>query len=58
VSFFAFYRKIEEVEQELLVQIEVSMKYVPQIWHFSNHMRFTGPEILNKLQGKTREWFA
>jgi len=50
--------KIEEVEQELHAQIEVSMKYVPQIWHLSNHMRFTGPETLNKLQGRTREWFG
>jgi predicted glycoside hydrolase/deacetylase ChbG (UPF0249 family) len=33
--------KIEEVEQELRAQIELSMKYVPQITHLSNHMGFT-----------------
>jgi predicted glycoside hydrolase/deacetylase ChbG (UPF0249 family) len=33
--------KIEEIEQELRAQIEVSMKYVPQISHLSNHMGFT-----------------
>ena len=58
VSFFAFYRKMEEVEHELLARIDVSMKYVPQISHLGNHMRFTGLETLNKLQGRTREWFG
>jgi len=46
---------MEEVEQELLARIEVSMKYVPQIWHLSNHRGFTGLETLNKPQGRTRE---
>lgn len=46
--------KIEEVEQELRAQIEVSMKYVPQISHLSNHMGFTSldpklKEIVEKL---------
>jgi predicted glycoside hydrolase/deacetylase ChbG (UPF0249 family) len=46
--------KIEEVEQELRAQIEVSMKYVPQISHLSNHMGFTSldprlKELVEKL---------
>lgn len=45
--------KMEEVEQELRAQIEVSMKYVPQISHLSNHMGFTSIDSrLTKLVEK------
>lgn len=38
---------IEEIEQELRAQIEVSLRNVPHISHLSSHMGFTGlaPEI-------------
>lgn len=38
---------IEEIEQELRAQIEVSLKHVPHISHLSSHMGFTSldPEI-------------
>ena len=46
--------KIEEVEQEIRAQIEVSLKYLPKISHLSNHMGFTGfdpklKELVEKL---------
>jgi hypothetical protein len=45
--------KIEEVEQELRAQIEVSLKYLPHISHLSNHMGFTGFDPkLNELVKK------
>jgi len=33
--------KLEEIEQELRAQIELSLKHVPHISHLSNHMGFT-----------------
>ncbi|HSH19678.1 MAG TPA: polysaccharide deacetylase family protein [Draconibacterium sp.] len=45
--------KIEEVEQELRAQIEVSLKYLPHISHLSNHMGFTSLDPrLNELGEK------
>jgi chitin disaccharide deacetylase len=46
--------KIDEVEQELRAQIELSMKYLPQVSHLSTHMGFAGldpkiEEVVNKL---------
>ena len=50
--------KIEEVEQELRAQIEVSMKYVLQISHLSNHMGFTGldPKLKELVEKLAREY--
>jgi hypothetical protein len=50
--------KIEEVEQELRAQIEVSMKYVPQISHLSNHMGFTGldPKLKALVEKLAKEY--
>lgn len=49
---------IEEVEQELRAQIEVSMKYVPQISHLSNHMGFTGldPKLKALVEKLAKEY--
>jgi hypothetical protein len=46
--------KIEEVEQELRAQIEISLKYLPHISHLSSHMGFTSldsrlKELVEKL---------
>lgn len=46
--------KIEEVEQELRAQIELSLKYLPQVSHLSTHMGFSSldpkiEEVVNKL---------
>lgn len=46
--------KLEEIEQELRAQIELSLKHVPHISHLSNHMGFTMldpkiDELVNKL---------
>jgi len=46
--------KIDEIEQELRAQIEVSLKHVPHISHLSTHMGFNGldpkiEELVNKL---------
>ena len=45
---------IEEIENELRAQIELSLKYVPQISHVSTHMGFNGfdekiQEVVEKL---------
>jgi len=50
--------KIEEVEQELRAQIEVSMKYVPQISHLSNHMGFTSldPKLAKLVEKLAKEY--
>jgi hypothetical protein len=50
--------KIEEVEQELRAQIEVSMKYVPQISHLSNHMGFSGldPKLKELVEKLAKEY--
>ena len=50
--------KIEEVEQELRAQIEISMKYVPQISHLSNHMGFTGldPKLKALVEKLAKEY--
>ncbi len=50
--------KIEEVEQELRAQIEVSLKYVPQISHLSNHMGFTGldPKLKELVEKLAKEY--
>jgi predicted glycoside hydrolase/deacetylase ChbG (UPF0249 family) len=50
--------KIEDVEQELRAQIEVSMKYVPQISHLSNHMGFTGldPKLKALVEKLAKEY--
>jgi len=46
--------KLEEIEQELRAQIELSLKHVAHISHLSNHMGFTGldpkiAELVNRL---------
>ena len=46
--------KLEEMEQELRAQVELSLKHLPHISHLSSHMGFTGPdpkigELVNKL---------
>lgn len=46
--------KIEEIEQELRAQIELSLKHVPQISHLSGHMGFASidkkiQEVVEKL---------
>jgi len=50
--------KIEEVEKELRAQIEVSMKYVSQISHLSNHMGFTGldPKLKALVEKLAKEY--
>lgn len=46
--------KLDEIEQELRAQIELSLKHIPHISHLSNHMGFTRldpkiEELVNKL---------
>ncbi len=46
--------KLDEIEQELRAQIEVSLKYLPRISHISTHMGFNNldpkiAELVNKL---------
>jgi chitin disaccharide deacetylase len=46
--------KLEEIEQELRAQIELSLKHLPHISHLSNHMGFTSldpkiGELVDKL---------
>lgn len=46
--------KLEEMEQELRAQIELSLKHLPHISHLSSHMGFTSldpkiGEVVNKL---------
>jgi hypothetical protein len=50
--------KIEEVDKELRAQIELSMKYVPQISHLSNHMGFTGldPKLKALVEKLAKEY--
>ncbi len=50
--------KIGDVEQELRAQIEVSVKYVPQISHLSNHMGFTGldPKLKALVEKLAKEY--
>jgi len=50
--------EIDEVEQELRAQIEVSMKYVPQISHLSNHMGFTSldPKLKALVEKLAKEY--
>jgi predicted glycoside hydrolase/deacetylase ChbG (UPF0249 family) len=50
--------KIDEVEQELRAQIELSMKYVTQISHLSNHMGFTSldPKLKALVEKLAKEY--
>ena len=50
--------KIEEVEQELRTQIELSLKYVSHISHLSTHMGFTSldPKIEEVVKNLAREY--
>jgi len=50
--------KIEEVEQELRAQIEVSLKYLPHISHLSNHMGFTSldPKLKELVKTLAKEY--
>ena len=50
--------KIEEVEQELRAQIEVSLKYQPQISHLSNHMGFISldPKLKQLVEKLAKEY--
>lgn len=50
--------KIEEVEQELRAQIEISLKYMPHISHLSNHMGFTGfdPKLKQLVEKLAKEY--
>lgn len=50
--------KIEEVEQELRAQIEVSLKYLPHISHLSNHMGFTSldPKLKELVEKLAKEY--
>ena len=50
--------KIEEIEQELRAQIELSMKYLPHISHLSNHMGFAGldPKIAEVVNNLAKEY--
>ena len=49
--------KIEEIEQELRAQIELSLRHVPHISHLTTHMGFASldpkiEEVVNKLAGE------
>ncbi len=50
--------KIEEVEQELRAQIELSLRYLPHISHLSNHMGFTGldPKLKELVEKLAKEY--
>lgn len=50
--------KMEEIEQELRAQIELSMKSVSQISHLSTHMGFTGldPKIGDLIDKLAKEY--
>jgi chitin disaccharide deacetylase len=50
--------KLEEIEQELRAQIELSLKHVPHISHLSSHMGFTGldPKIGELVDRLTKEY--
>jgi predicted glycoside hydrolase/deacetylase ChbG (UPF0249 family) len=49
---------LEEMEQELRAQIELSLKYVPHISHLSNHMGFTmlDPKITELVNRLAKEY--
>ncbi len=49
---------IEEIEQELRAQIEMSLKHLPQISHISSHMGFTGldPKIGKLVDRLAKEY--
>lgn len=49
---------IEEIEQELRAQIEMSLKYLPQISHISTHMGFNGldPKIGKLVESLAKEY--
>jgi chitin disaccharide deacetylase len=50
--------KLDEIEQELRAQIEVSLKHVPYISHLSTHMGFTGldPKIAALVDKLAKEY--
>jgi len=50
--------KIEEVEQELRAQIELSLKYLPHISHLSSHMGFTSldPRLKQLVEKLAKEY--
>jgi len=50
--------KIEEIEKELRAQIEVSLKYLPNISHLSNHMGFTSldPKLKELVEKLAKEY--
>lgn len=49
---------LNEIEQELRAQIELSLKYVPHISHLSTHMGFTGldPKIADLVSKLAKEY--
>lgn len=50
--------KIDEVEQELRAQIEISLKYVPHISHLTTHMGFQSldPKITGLVEKLAKEY--
>lgn len=50
--------KLDEIEQELRAQIELSLKNLPHISHLSNHMGFSGldPKIGELVEKLAREY--
>jgi predicted glycoside hydrolase/deacetylase ChbG (UPF0249 family) len=50
--------KLDEIEQELRAQIEVSLKHVPHISHLSTHMGFNGldPKIAELVDKLAKEY--
>ena len=50
--------KIDEIEQELRAQIEISLRYLPHISHISNHMGFTGldPKLKELVEKLAKEY--
>lgn len=50
--------KLDEIEQELRAQIEVSLKHVPHISHLSSHMGFNGldPKIAELVTKLAKEY--
>ena len=49
---------VEEIEQELRAQIELSLKYVPHISHLSSHMGFESldPQIAEVVKNLAKEY--
>ncbi|QGY44034.1 ChbG/HpnK family deacetylase [Maribellus comscasis] len=50
--------KLDEIEQELRAQIEISLKHVPHISHISTHMGFNGlnPQIAALVNNLAKEY--